>query len=96
MNAFARKIVLALIAAAAAIAPTIIERNNKPSLNTKPTPAPTSTNSSNPADPVCDKVLAAKACIVNLTVQINSDQPLQVNNHKRIPLKAGAQLLYTY
>ncbi|OUL18923.1 hypothetical protein BV378_34745 [Nostoc sp. RF31YmG] len=40
----------------------------------------------------CNLNIASKICIANLTVQINSDEPLQVNNHQRIPLKAGDNL----
>jgi hypothetical protein len=40
----------------------------------------------------CNLNIASKICVANLTVQINSDEPLQVNNHKRIPLKAGDKL----
>ncbi|BAY12235.1 hypothetical protein [Calothrix sp. NIES-2098] len=40
----------------------------------------------------CNPNLASKICVANLTVQINSDEPLQVNNHQRISLKAGDSL----
>ncbi|OUL19927.1 hypothetical protein [Nostoc sp. 106C] len=40
----------------------------------------------------CNPNLASKICVANLTVQINSDEPLQVINHQRIPLKAGDTL----
>ncbi|OUL28353.1 hypothetical protein BV372_25135 [Nostoc sp. T09] len=40
----------------------------------------------------CNLNIASKICVANLTVQINSDEPLQVINHQRIPLKTGDNL----
>lgn len=81
---FRQQLILALIAATATIAtvgvPAIMGRDNKPSPEPKPSPTHTSTT--------CDKVIAPKVCVDNLTVQVNSDEPKEVTNRDRIPLKA--------
>ncbi|MEH2082812.1 MAG: hypothetical protein V7K89_23380 [Nostoc sp.] len=88
MNAFTKKIVLALIAAIATIAaagvPAIIERDKKSSPQLKPSVIATSTT--------CDKVLAAKVCVDNLTIQVNSNELQQVTNRDRLFLKSGDTL----
>jgi hypothetical protein len=40
----------------------------------------------------CSLNVKPTICVANLTVQINSDEPLPVNNHQRIPLKAADTL----
>ncbi|MFN6475821.1 hypothetical protein [Nostoc sp. DedQUE07] len=88
MNAFTKKIVLALIAAIATIAaagvPAIIERDKKSSPQLKPSVIATSTT--------CDKVLAAKVCVNNLTIQVNSNELQYVKNRDRLFLKSGDTL----
>ncbi|MDZ8051279.1 MAG: hypothetical protein RMX68_018555 [Aulosira sp. ZfuVER01] len=79
-------ILVALIPASAAVLVALISKSNpemKPPLAATPTMLLKQTNSQ------CNQY---KICVVNLTVQINSDEPLQVNNHKQIPLKAGDSL----
>lgn len=84
MNAFTQKIALALIAATATIVaagvPVIMGLGNKSSLES---PSVTATSTT------CDKVTVAKVCVDNLTVQFNGNEPQQVKNSDRIPLKAG-------
>ncbi|MGJ5632175.1 hypothetical protein [Nostoc sp. CALU 1950] len=88
MKAFTKKIVLALIAAIATIAaagvPAIMGSDKKSSPEPKPSVTTTSTT--------CDKAIAAKVCVDNLTVQFNSNEPQQVKNRDHIALKAGDTL----
>ncbi len=87
MTNFRQQLALALIAATATIAaagvPVIMGFGNKSSLE-PPSAIATSTT--------CDKVTVAKVCVDNLTVQFNSNEPQQVKNSDRIPLKAGDTL----
>ncbi|MGF1936868.1 MAG: hypothetical protein RM347_021190 [Nostoc sp. ChiQUE02] len=87
MTTFRQQLALALIAATATIAaagvPAIMGLGNKPSLEL---PSVTATSTT------CDKVTVAKVCVDNLTVQFNSNEPQQVKNRDRIPLKAGDTL----
>ncbi|MEH1959621.1 MAG: hypothetical protein V7L05_07005 [Nostoc sp.] len=84
MATFRQQLVLALIAAIGAIlatvAPALIERDKKSSSEPKPFITATSA--------ICDKVLADKVCVANLTVQVNSNELQQVTNHDRLFLKA--------
>ncbi|MBN3957544.1 hypothetical protein [Nostoc sp. NMS8] len=84
MTNFRQQLALALIAATATIAaagvPAIMGLGNKPSPES---PSFTTTSTT------CDKVTMAKVCVDNLTVQFNSNEPQQVKNSDRIPLKAG-------
>ncbi len=84
---FRQQLALALIAATATIAaagvPAIMGLGNKPSLESSSVTATSTT---------CDKVTVAKVCVDNLTVQFNSNEPQQVKNSDRIPLKAGDTL----
>ncbi|MGV0105023.1 hypothetical protein NSTCB13_03728 [Nostoc sp. DSM 114160] len=88
MATFRQQLVLALIAATSAIlatiAPALIERDKKSASEPKPFVTATSA--------ICDKVLADKVCVANLTVQVNSNELQQVTNRDRIPLKAGDTL----
>ncbi|OYD94009.1 hypothetical protein CDG76_18880 [Nostoc sp. 'Peltigera membranacea cyanobiont' 210A] len=87
MTTFRQQLALALIAATAAIVaagvPTIMGLGNKSSLELPSATAISTT---------CDKVTVAKVCVNNLTVQFNSNEPQQVKNSDRIPLKAGDTL----
>ncbi|MEH2034796.1 hypothetical protein [Nostoc sp.] len=87
MTTFRQQLALALIAATATIAaagvPAIMGLGNKSSLES---PSVTATSAT------CDKVTVAKVCVDNLTVQFNSNEPQQVKNRDRIPLKAGDTL----
>lgn len=87
MKLFRQQLVLALIAAtgtiAATVAPVVIKRDKQ--YFSEPKPSATATS-------ICDQVLAAKACVANLTVQVNSDEPQTVKNKERMPLKAGDTL----
>jgi hypothetical protein len=87
MTNFRQQLALALIAATAAIAaagvPVIMGLGNKSSLESLSVTATSTT---------CDKVTVAKVCVDNLTVQFNSNEPQQVKNSDRIPLKAGDTL----
>lgn len=84
MTTFRQQLALALIAATATIVaagvPVIMGLGNKTSLDSPPVTATSTT---------CDKVTVAKVCVDNLTVQFNSNEPQQVKNSDRIPLKAG-------
>ena len=88
MATFRQQLVLAFIAATGAIlatvAPALIERDKKSSSEPKPFVTATSA--------ICDKVIADKVCVANLTVQVNSNELQQVTNRDRIPLKAGDTL----
>ncbi|MBN3940969.1 hypothetical protein [Nostoc sp. NMS9] len=88
MATFRQQLVLALIAATGAIlatvAPALIERDKKSSSEPKPFVTATSA--------ICDKVLADKVCVANLTVQVNSNEPQQVKNRDRLFLKSGDTL----
>lgn len=80
MKAFKQQLVLALIAATATIAATVV-------------PAVIQTENKSQDDvTMCDKILSAKVCVSNLTVQINSDEPQLVKNHQRLALKTGDNL----
>jgi hypothetical protein len=79
-------ILVALIPASAAVLVALISKSNP---EMKPPIAPTPTISLKQTDSQCNQ---SKICVANLTVQINSDEPLQVHNHQRIPLKAGDTL----
>ncbi|MBN3896394.1 MAG: hypothetical protein HWQ41_14345 [Nostoc sp. NOS(2021)] len=87
MTTFRQQLALALIAATATIVaagvPAIMGLGNKSSLEP---PSVTATSTT------CDKVTVAKVCVDNLTVQFNSNEPQQVKNRDRIPLKAGDTL----
>ncbi|NEU83215.1 hypothetical protein [Nostoc sp. UIC 10630] len=41
------------------------------------------------SDSECNQTSATKVCISHITVQFNSNEPQQVKNRDRIPLKAG-------
>ncbi|MEH2347904.1 MAG: hypothetical protein V7K55_07855 [Nostoc sp.] len=43
-------------------------------------------------DSECNQTSAIKVCVSHLTVQINSNEPQQIKNRDRIPLKAGDTL----
>ncbi|BAY94302.1 MULTISPECIES: hypothetical protein [unclassified Tolypothrix] len=79
-------ILVALIPASAAVLVALISKSNP---EMKPPLATTSTISLQQTNSECNQ---SKICVANLTVQINSDEPLQVNKHQRIPLKAGDNL----
>ncbi len=87
MTTFRQQLALALIAATAAIlaagVPLIMGLRNNPSLEPLSVTATSTT---------CDKVTVAKVCVDNLTVQFNSNEPQQLKNRDRIPLKAGDTL----
>ncbi|MHC5778497.1 hypothetical protein [Nostoc sp.] len=87
MTTFRQQLALALLAATATIVaagvPVIMGLGNKSSLES---PSVTATSTT------CDKVTVAKVCVDNLTVQFNSNEPQQVKNRDRIPLKAGDTL----
>ncbi|MCC5618739.1 hypothetical protein LC605_27355 [Nostoc sp. CHAB 5836] len=87
MTTFRQQLALALIAATATIlaagVPVIMGLGNKSSLESTSVTATSTT---------CDKVTLAKVCVDNLTVQFNSNEPQQVKNRDRIPLKAGDTL----
>ncbi|MBX9255170.1 hypothetical protein H1Q63_14685 [Desmonostoc muscorum CCALA 125] len=87
MATFKQQVVLALIAATSAIVatvvPVLIEREKSSS---EPKPSVTATSTT------CDKVLADKVCVANLTVQVNSNELQQVKNHDRLFLKSGDTL----
>ncbi|MEH2219326.1 MAG: hypothetical protein V7K72_19825 [Nostoc sp.] len=87
MTTFRQQLALALIAATATIVaagvPVIMGLANKSSLVSPSVTAASTT---------CDKVTVAKVCVDNLTVQFNSNEPQQVKNRDRIPLKAGDTL----
>ncbi|MEH2060627.1 MAG: hypothetical protein V7K97_31765 [Nostoc sp.] len=84
---FRQQLALALIPATAAIltagVPAIMGLGNKSSLES---PSVTATSTT------CDKVTVTKVCVDNLTVQFNSNEPQQLKNRDRIPLKAGDTL----
>ncbi|QIR39299.1 hypothetical protein HCG51_23015 [Tolypothrix sp. PCC 7910] len=80
-------VVVALIGFAGVIASALITKNPKSDSEVKSVVISHTTTSLE-----CSPNVASKVCIANLTVQINSDEPLQVNNHQRIPLKAGDNL----
>lgn len=86
MATFKQQVILALIAATGAIvatvAPVLIE-GEKSSSQPKPTFTTTST---------CDKMIPAKVCVDNLTVQVNSNELQQVKNGDRLLLKSGNTL----
>ncbi|MEA5599607.1 hypothetical protein [Nostoc sp. UHCC 0252] len=87
MTTFRQQLALALIAATAAIlaagVPDIMRLGKKSPLESSSVTATSTT---------CDKVTVAKVCVDNLTVQFNSNEPQQVKNSDRIPLKAGDTL----
>jgi hypothetical protein len=87
MTTFRQQLTLALIAATATIVAAgvtaIMGLGNKSSPES---PSVTATSTT------CDKVTVAEVCVDNLTVQFNSNEPQQVKNRDRIPLKAGDTL----
>ncbi|MDZ7967535.1 MAG: hypothetical protein RM368_21705 [Nostoc sp. DedSLP03] len=91
MATFRQQLVLALIAATSAIlatvAPALIERDKKSA--SEPQPFVTATSA------ICDKVLADKVCVANLTVQVNSNELQQVTNRDRLFLKSGDALRFS-
>lgn len=88
---FIAPILVALIAAAATVGAAVIGQNNKTPSAVNPSATPTSIISNN-SESECNKTVVNKVCIANVTMQINSDEPRQIKNHERVPLKAGDTL----
>ncbi|MDZ7960388.1 MAG: hypothetical protein RMY34_21315 [Aulosira sp. DedQUE10] len=80
-------VTVALIGFAGVVVAALISDNKKGESEVKLFPIPNNTTALQ-----CNPNIASKICVANLTVQINSDEPVQVNNHKRISLLAGDNL----
>ena len=85
-------ILVALISAAGTLEAALIAQNQKISPEVKPSANPTSTISNHLTDSECNQAVNTKICVAHVTVQINSDEPKQIKNSERIPLKAGDRL----
>ncbi|MBP5977176.1 hypothetical protein HW132_31740 [Brasilonema sp. CT11] len=88
---FIAPILVAFITAAATLGAAIIGQNNKTPSPVNPSATPASLTSNN-SELECNKTVVTKPCIANVTMQINSDEPKQIKNHARVPLKAGDTL----
>ncbi|NMG20351.1 hypothetical protein [Brasilonema bromeliae] len=84
---FIAPILVAFITAAATVGAAIIGQNNKTPSAVNPSATPSSIISKN-SELECNKTVVTKPCIANVTMQINSDEPRQIKNNERVPLKA--------
>ena len=88
---FLAPILAALIGATATLGAAVIGQSNKTPLPVNPSATPTSIISKN-SELECNNTVGTKPCITNVTIQINSDEPRQIKNKERVPLKAGDTL----
>ncbi|MDF5721116.1 MAG: hypothetical protein PUP91_11675 [Rhizonema sp. PD37] len=85
-------LLVTLISAAGTLGSALISQNQKSPSEVKPSATPISIISNHPTDSECNKALNTKVCVAHVTVQINSDEPQEIKNNERIPLKAGDRL----
>ncbi|NJM72304.1 MAG: hypothetical protein HC862_20205 [Scytonema sp. RU_4_4] len=89
---FIAPILVALITAAATLGAAVIGQSNKTPSAVTPSATPISLTSDKNSELECNKTVVTKVCIANVTMQINSDEPRQIKNNERVPLKAGDTL----
>ncbi|KAB8320308.1 hypothetical protein SD81_001460 [Tolypothrix campylonemoides VB511288] len=82
---------VALIGAGATLVAAVIGQSNKTPSAVNPSATPTSIISKN-SELECNKTVVTKPCIANVTMQINSDEPKEIKNNERVPLKVGDTL----
>jgi hypothetical protein len=79
---FIAPILVAFITAAATLGAAVIGQSNKTLSPVNSSATPTSLTSEKNSELKCNKI-----CVANVTIQINSDEPRQIKNNERVPLK---------